>query len=524
MSARICRAPSVDVRSTPARDSFWRVSPGRTFLPVHLHHLFDTSLVGRRDLPALAVIEGDAVRNFTFGDLDDRAARMAAVLRARGLARGDRLGIFLPNQVAWIDLFLACTRLGVIVVPINVLYRERELAHITEDAAPRAVVTDREGASWLPVGVSSWDAEALVREAEGHTPFAVRQPLDGDAPAALVYTSGTTGRSKGAVLTHNNFMASAVNLVAAWRITEHDRYLGTLPLFHVHGLANGVVGWLVSGCHMTLAARFEAARAASWFTTHRPTLFFGVPTMYHRLLELDPGVAQEIGAGMRLFVCGSAPLPAPVLEAFRERFGHVILERYGMSETLMNVTNPYAGERRPGSVGMPFPGVSVRIAGSDGAELPDGTVGELWVRGPNVCAGYWNRPDATATAFVDGWFRTGDLGERAPDGYLTLRGRTSDLIISGGFNIYPREVEEVLLDLPGVNEAAVIGVPDAARGELPVAYVVGDVEPEVLLAACRRQLASFKVPRGVVRVAALPRTALGKVQKHLLPAWDGGAS
>lgn len=522
MRARICgsRIAPVRCRSAP----FWRERCGRTFPPVHLHHLFDASLLGRPDAPALDVIDGDAVQSYTFGALDQRAARMASALRARGLQRGDRLAIFLPNQLAWIDLFLACTRIGVIVVPVNVLYRERELAHITSDAAPRAVVCDADGARWLPRDAALWDVADLLRDAASLAPLEGRAPLDGDDTAALVYTSGTTGKSKGAVLTHNNFLVSAVNLVAAWRITEHDRYLATLPLFHVHGLANGVTGWLVSGCHMTLAPRFEASKAADWFTSQRPTLFFGVPTMYHRLLDLPVPAARTIGAGMRLFVCGSAPLPAPVLEAFRERFGHVILERYGMSETLMNTTNPYPGERRAGSVGTPFPGVSLRISGPDGAVLPDGEVGEVRVRGPNVCAGYWNNPGATAAAFVDGWFRTGDLGERAPDGYITLRGRISDLIISGGFNIYPREIEEVLLDLPGVTEAAVVGVPDAARGELPVAYVVGDADPDALLSACRRQLASFKVPRGVVHVPSLPRTALGKVQKHLLPAWSAGSA
>jgi malonyl-CoA/methylmalonyl-CoA synthetase len=228
---------------------------------------------------------------------------------------------------------------------------------------------------------------------------------------------------------------------------------------------------------------------------------------------------------MRLFVCGSAPLPAHILEAFREKFGHTILERYGMSETLMNISNPYAGERRAGSVGFPLPGVSVKLLGANGEPVVDGEIGEVWVKGPNVCAGYWRRPDATEEAFKAGpdgvWFRTGDLGQRDADGYYTLRGRRTELIISGGFNIYPREIEEVLLELPGVREACVCGVPDERRGELPVAYVVADESFDEAAAeeACRRVLASFKVPRAFVRVASLPRTALGKIQKHLLPPW-----
>ena len=228
---------------------------------------------------------------------------------------------------------------------------------------------------------------------------------------------------------------------------------------------------------------------------------------------------------MRLFVCGSAPLSAATLEAFRTRYGHTILERYGMSETLMNIGNPYEGERRPGAVGLPFPGVSARIVAADGGEVAVDDVGELLVRGPNVIRHYWRRPDADAEAFVDDWFRTGDLARRSADGYYTLCGRRSDLIISGGFNIYPREIEELLLECAGVREAVVVGVPDERRGELPVAYVVADDEGALagLGEQCRRQLASFKVPRAFVRVDALPRTALGKVQRHLLPPWTPGA-
>ena len=346
-------------------------------------------------------------------------------------------------------------------------------------------------------------------------------PLDGDAPAAIIYTSGTTGASKGAVLSHNNLAANAVNLVACWRISSHDRYLAVLPLFHVHGLGNGIHSWLISGCLMRLVERFDHRTAAALFTDFRPTLFFGVPTIYVRLLDLPPETARAVGALMRLFVSGSAPLPVQVLEAFRARYGHTILERYGMTETMMNTSNPYEGERRPGTVGLPLPGVSVRLLGDDGRPVADGEVGELHLRGPNVFAGYWRRPDATEPAFTDGYFRSGDLAVRDADGYYTLRGRKSDVIISGGFNIYPREIEELLLEQPGVREVAIVGAPDDVRGEVPVAYVVSDGELNAagLEALCRRQLASFKVPRAFVRVDALPRTALGKVQKHLMPRW-----
>jgi malonyl-CoA/methylmalonyl-CoA synthetase len=257
-----------------------------------------------------------------------------------------------------------------------------------------------------------------------------------------------------------------------------------------------------------------------------PTVFFGVPTMYVRLLDIDATRAKEIGSRARLFVSGSAPLPSHILQAFQQRFGHVILERYGMTETLMNVSNPYIGERRAGTVGLPLPLTSVRIVDEGGADVPDGTSGELWVRGPNVCAGYWRRPEATAAAFQDGWFRTGDIGVRSTDGYITLEGRRSELIISGGFNVYPREIEDLLMEQPGVREATVVGAPDAARGEVPVAYLVcdADIDFTALEASLRRDLASFKVPRAFMRVDALPRTALGKVQKHLLPAMRPSAS
>jgi malonyl-CoA/methylmalonyl-CoA synthetase len=267
---------------------------------------------------------------------------------------------------------------------------------------------------------------------------------------------------------------------------------------------------------MRLVERFEHDKAEALFEEFQPTLFFGVPTIYVRLLELPDEAARRIGERARLFVSGSAPLPAPVFEAFRAKFGHAILERYGMTETLMTIGNPYEGERRPGTVGRPLPGIEVRIVGPHGRVRGVGETGELLVRGPAVFSGYWRRPDATAAAFVDGWFRTGDLGERSADGYVTLRGRASDVIISGGFNVYPREIEEVLLEQPGVREAAVVGVRDEHRGERPVAFFAGDADEAALEAACRRQLASFKVPTAFRRVEALPRNALGKVQRHLL--------
>lgn len=447
---------------------------------------------------------------------------MANLLAARGCRSGDRICIYLANCLEFLDLFLAATRLGVIFVPVNVLYRDREVRHILNDAEPVALITSAAQTGFLPeTATPVWLVEELREEAAGQPATRRIEVTDGDTPAAIVYTSGTTGTSKGAVLTHNNFVINAVNLVTCWQFTAADRMLLTLPLFHVHGLGNGIHCWLASGCLLRLTERFAHDQAAGWMREFAPTVFFGVPTMYVRMLEWSKEEAAAIGAKMRLFVSGSAPLPAQTLEEFREKFGHTILERYGMSETIMNLSNPYAGERRPGSVGLPLPGVSVRNLDPEGNPVADGEVGELHLKGPNLFAGYWRRPEATAAAFRDGWFKTGDIAVRAADGYYTLQGRRSDLIISGGFNIYPREIEEFLAELPGVAEVAVASSPDPRRGEVPVAYVVpdGEFDAAALEAACRAHLASFKIPRAFVRIDKLPRTALGKVQKHLLPAW-----
>jgi malonyl-CoA/methylmalonyl-CoA synthetase len=473
---------------------------------VTLPQLFDLTFRLRRSSPAL---EWD--RTYTFGEIDDRAARMAHVLATRGLKSGDHLCVYLANRIEYIDLFLAAARLGVVFVPINILYRDREIRHIVNDADPVAVVVSHDSAEHVPEGPALWFVEEM--HSADTAPAVV---TDGDTPAAIIYTSGTTGASKGAILTHNMFAVNAINLVTCWQIESADRFLLTLPLFHVHGLGNGIGVWLLSGCLMRLAERFDQNTAAAQMLDFQSTLFFGVPTMYVRMLGFSEETARRIGETMRLFVSGSAPLPAQVLEDFGRLYGHTILERYGMSETLMNLSNPYAGERRPGSVGFPLPGVSVRMLTEEGQESDSG---ELYLRGPNVFPGYWRKPEATAQAFRDGWFRTGDLAIREADGYYTLQGRRSDLIISGGFNIYPREIEEFLAEQPGVAEAAVVGLADPARGEVPVAYVVprGTWDAEQLERACRSSMASFKVPRRFVAVERLPRTALGKIQKHLLP-------
>ena len=316
---------------------------------LNLTDLFDISLRGRANVAALEFRD----RTYTFGEIDTRSNQLSQLLLRRGLKTGDRLCVYLANCVEMIDLYLACAKLGVIFVPINILYRERELAHILNDAEPFAVVSDTAFQAPVPL----WSPAELTAQAGSLPDERPGTALDGDAPVGIIYTSGTTGTSKGAVLTHNNFAVNAVNLVACWQITSADRFLLAFPLFHVHGLGNGLHTWLLSGCRMQLLERFERQTALDTFLDFRPTLFFGVPTIYVRLLDFPDEAACEIGRFMRLFVSGSAPLPAQVLDEFRAKFGHTILERYGMSETIMNISNPYVGERRPGSA---VPGLPAR--------------------------------------------------------------------------------------------------------------------------------------------------------------------
>ena len=486
-----------------------------------LPELFAATFANRAGETALEFGSG----TYTFGELDARASRLAGLLSARGFCAGDRLAVYLENRVEFIDLFLACSRLGVILVPINILYRDREASHIVADAEPKAIVASGP----VPGGFGHWD----VAELSGAAAERSVAPADlllsrlnrggestDSTPAAIVYTSGTTGTAKGAVLTHGNFAANATGLLDAWRITSADRFLLPLPLFHVHGLGNGLCCWLASGCRMRLLERFDSATAVGEFDSFQPTLFFGVPTIYVRLLGLSADDAAAIGERMRLFVSGSAPLAAHVFEEFKAKYGHAILERYGMTETFMNISNPYDGERRPGTVGKPLPGVSVRIVSSAGDDVPEGEEGQLLVRGPNVFAGYWRRPDATAGAFTNLWFKTGDIGRLSKDGYITLCGRMGDVIISGGFNIYPREIEDVLSGHPAVAMAAIIGVPDEKWGEAVKAVVVlragADASADELVQHVRSIKGPVYAPKSVDFVDAFPFTSVGKVDKRAL--------
>jgi malonyl-CoA/methylmalonyl-CoA synthetase len=461
-------------------------------------------------------------RTVTYADLRGQALAFAGNLASFGIAPGDRVALFLGNSPDFLAAYLGTWLAGGVVVLVNTQYRQVELRHIFTDSGARFCVTDAELRGEL-ARVQS-DMAALERVIVAGHGFAGTFDLSslphGDDLAVIAYTSGTTGRSKGAMLLHRNLIANIENLREAWRWTAEDHLLLTLPLFHAHGLMVGAHGTLTAGATMTLHRRFDAERVYDTLCTQPLTMVFGVPTMYHRLIE-EARRTDKRPRPLRLYVSGSAPLSPQTFADWRAITGQVILERYGMTETIMNTTNPYDGERRPGTVGMPFPRQEARVVDVRTREpLPDGATGEIEVRGPHVFAGYWERPDATAEAFgADGWFATGDLGHRDADGYYTISGRAKELIISGGYNIYPREVEEVLAQCPGVAEVAVIGLPDAEFGE-QVAAVVVRSDPSLtaddLITFCRDQLASYKKPRTVFFADALPRNALGKVQKHLL--------
>lgn len=482
---------------------------------MNLHDLFAIPRRHAPEKPAL-FFQDDAL---TYGDLFARADALAAGLAARGVRKGDRVAFFLGNRPEFVIAYLAVIRLGAAMVPINLAYREREISHMLADSEPRLLITEQ---SQLPIleglevveTLLAEDLAELSREAAGFEPPLV----EGGDLAMLLYTSGTTGKSKGAEITHDNVLATVTGLLAAWAWEPADALLLALPLFHTHGLVVGLHCALAAGATVILHRRFDAAEVAASLLGWESNLFFGVPTMYGRLLE-ELRARRERGerldfSYMRLFCSGSAPLSADTFAAFRELTGHEILERYGMTETGMNLSNLYAGPRRPGTVGVPLPGVSARIVD-----------GELQVCGSNVFAGYWRAPEKTAASFVHDdlgrrWFKTGDLAVQDPEtGYITLLGRRHELIISGGFNVYPREVEEVLAGFPGVREAAVVGRPHPDWGEVPVAFLVEEtaVDDGELIAFCKTQMAGFKVPREIRRVEALPRNALGKVEKHKLP-------
>jgi malonyl-CoA/methylmalonyl-CoA synthetase len=457
--------------------------------------------------------------------LHEHAARLAHHMSVQGVAQGDRVVLWVSNRPEFILSLLACLQCGAIAVPVSVREQGPGLAFILAQCAARAVVYDDALADRLPSVNDAPDltlrlgADAVRKICEGTGPQHDTAPsVSEEDTAAILYTSGTTGRSKGAMLSHANLASNAQVLDHYWRWRRGDVLLHALPIFHVHGLFVASHGALLSGSKMIWLPRFDPKEVVRHLP--RATVFMGVPTMYVRLLD-EPAFTAEAARGMRLFVSGSAPLLTDTFRQFEARTGQRILERYGMSETVMLTSNPYDGNRVGGTVGLPLPGVSVRIVDDAGRALAAPEIGGVEVRGPNVFSGYWRMPEKTKEEFTaDGWFRTGDVGRWDANGYLTIVGRSKDLIITGGYNVYPKEIESYLDDMDGVAESAVIGVPHRDFGEAVTAVVVRKpgavLDEEAIVASLKTRIAGFKVPKRVHVVDELPRNAMGKVQKNEL--------
>lgn len=475
-------------------------------------------------------IETRGSESYSYDDLERESGRCARLLTGLGLGPGDRVAAQIEKSPQALFLYLGCLRAGLTYLPLNPAYRSAELEYYLSDAEPGAVICRSADLASMrelaqPRGIQH--IYTLDADGQGTLPEAC-QPFDGnyetrhvapDDTAVLLYTSGTTGRPKGAMLTHANLAVNAHALHQAWGWRPDDVLLHALPLFHIHGLFVACHCVLLNGTKMILLPKFDVAAVME--SLPKATVFMGVPTFYTRLLA-EPAFNRETCRRMRLFTSGSAPLLVQTFDEFRARTGHEILERYGMTETGMNTSNPLDGPRRPGTVGTPLPGVSVRIADDKDAERPAGDVGQLLVKGDNVFKGYWRLPEKTAEEFTaDGYFRTGDLARMGADGYVSIVGRAKDLIISGGLNIYPKEIEGYLDKVDGVLESAVIGVPHGDFGEAVIAVIVRKPGSSLLaeddvIAALKNLIAGYKVPKRVFFVPELPRNTMGKVQKNLL--------
>lgn len=483
--------------------------------------LFSERAHAHPDKPVIERLDG---RVITYADLLASAQQIAAELQRAGVAKGDRVAAQVEKSPEAIAAYLATLQLGALYLPLNTAYTDVELQYFIDDADPRVVLVDPSRAS--RTGALSPAITVLTLDGNGHGTLLQSderlkkaQPVEASDEAAILYTSGTTGRSKGAVLTHENLASNCLALLDAWEFDEKDRLIHALPIFHIHGLFVAVNMTLVSGATMIWLEKFDIDAIINHFET--ATVLMGVPTFYTRLLDSDR-LNSDVVANMRLFISGSAPLLASDHEAFSTRTGHRILERYGMTETGMNTSNPYNGERRPGSVGFPLPGVEVVIADpATGDELPLGETGSIEVRGPNVFERYWRNPEKTKEENrANGFFITGDQGFFTDDGYLNIVGRSKDMIISGGYNVYPKEIEQRLDQHPTVAESAVIGVPHQDLGEGIVGVLVlrenHTLEEDKLRASIQEDLASFKQPKTYRVVAELPRNVMGKVQKSEL--------
>ena len=488
------------------------------------------------DLKTVAV-QTDEGLQYSWLDLERSTAMVANLLQSLGLPEGSRVAVQVEKSVEALILYLATLRAGYVFLPLNTAYQSAEIEYFIGNAEPAVVVCSGANFAWVSkiafkAGTqhvftlnedrtgSLLDRAAL--QSDRHTPVQRRA----DDLAAILYTSGTTGRSKGAMLTHGNMLSNALTLKDYWGWKKGDVLIHALPIFHVHGLFVAIHGALINGSKMIWMAKFDPKRVISYM--QQATVFMGVPTLYVRMLA-EPSLNKAAVQNMRLFVAGSAPLLIETFTEWQERTGHTILERYGMSETAMLTSNPYAAdkryakqsERRGGTVGFPLPGVTLRVHGDDGQDMPVGEIGGIQVKGPNVFKGYWRMPEKTAEEFTsDGFFKTGDVGKVDERGYVTIVGRSKDLIISGGYNVYPAEIEGYINDMKGVAESAVVGVPHPDFGEVGVAVVTlkpgASVQPEAVLAELKAKLANFKIPKRCFVVPELPRNTMGKVQKNLL--------
>lgn len=499
----------------------------------NLYALLQSRFPRDRGQTALETATGSV---YSYAMLEELTARYAGFIRELGVAPGDRIAVQVEKSPEALFLYLACLQSGAVYLPLNSAYQEGEIDYFLGDATPSVVVHQTKNETWMsPLCAkhavahrftlsednslpnqqtrASWHENALRA-----APMLEVVSRNGDDLAAILYTSGTTGRSKGAMITHRNLSSNALTLHQYWGFRPGDVLLHTLPIFHVHGLFVACHTALLNGSKMLFHAKFDAAAAIN--ALPRATVFMGVPTMYVRLLA-EPSFGKQTCASIRLFVSGSAPLLAETFHAFQARTGHTILERYGMTETGMITSNPLLGERRGGTVGLPLPGVAVRVVGDGGKVCASGEIGDLQVKGDNVLPGYWRLPEKNKEEFTDdGYFKTGDVGKIDADGYVTIVGRSKDLVISGGYNVYPKEIELLLDEIAGVAESAVIGLPHPDFGEAVAAVIVGKpaatlVEAEVL-AAVKGKLAAFKLPKRVFLVDDLPRNAMGKVQKNEL--------
>lgn len=492
----------------------------------NLYHHFDAQFERYADKELLRT---DSERSLTYADVDRESARLARYLTDLGVETGDRVSVQVEKSPEALYLYLACLRGGFVFHPLNTAYQAGELAFFLGNAEPSVFVCDPTGISGnmalaTAAGVDhvlSLDANGagtLIEQSQDCIAEFAPVTSERDDLAALLYSSGTTGVPKGIMLTHNNLLANTRSLVGAWGFTDADRLLHALPIFHVHGLFVAIGCVLMSGASMRWLAAYKASSVLGFIP--ECTVMMGVPTYYTRLLA-EQDLSTDLCANMRLFISGSAPLLEETFQEFETRTGHCILERYGMSETNMNTSNPLDGARKPGTVGPPLPGVEVRIVDDDGKPAPATEIGNLQVQGDNVFLGYWKLPEKTAEDFTDdGWFNTGDKGRIGEDGYVSIIGRSKDMVITGSLNVYPKEVELFIDDLPGVKESAVIGVPHADFGEGVVAVVVAEAKADLaeadIIAATAKELANFKVPKRVMFVDELPRNTMAKVQKNLL--------